>query len=197
MHWPSAPPYIQLSELCIPGSRASYKVLKQAEIIEDGDRVWKEGEAPMVDLTLVRCCKQHFVLHLYVCAGTDNDYTAYRLQGCFVNVPAVARKVPAREGLRVLYEHLLKTGDEAVRHLVALLKEDLTARQTLRRNLLQFSWGKKNEALGDVRAVVKLDEDNRFVLRLEKAYWVLVDDPTHEQAQAIKDVILQLPVGDV
>ena len=46
-------------------------------------------------------------------------------------------------------------------------------------------------------AIVALDEDNRFVMRLEKAYWVLVDDPTHEQAQAIKDVILQLPIADV
>ena len=26
--------------------------------------------------------------------------------------------------------------------------------------------------------ILMLDEDNRFVLRLEKAYWVLVDDPT-------------------
>ena len=48
-----------------------------------------------------------------------------------------------------------------------------------------------------MKAIVTLDQDNRCVLRMEKAYWVLVDDSSHEQAQGIKEVILQLPIGDV
>ena len=57
-------------------------------------------------------------------------------------MPALGQKVPACDGLRVLYDHLLSTGDEATRHLVTLLREDLTARQVLRRNFLQFVTGK-------------------------------------------------------
>ena len=41
-----------------------------------------------------------------------------------------------------------------------------------------------------------LDEDDRFVLRMEKAYWVLVDDPTQEQALAIKAAILDISEGE-
>ena len=44
------------------------------------------------------------------------------------------------------------------------------------------------------KAIVMLGEDSRFVLRLEKAYWVLVDDPTQEQTHAIKAAILE--IGD-
>jgi len=197
MAWPNAPPYLRLGDLGIPGARASYKVLKQAEIIEDRERIWKEGEALTVDLTLVKCCDQHFVLHLYVCLAIDHDYTAYRLPGCSVHVPAVTQKLPARDGLRVLYDHLLNTGDEAIQHLVTLLREDLTARQVLRRDFLQFAKGKNEGHLGHVKAVVMIDHDNRFVLRLEKAYWVLVDDPTQEQAQAIKAAILEINEGEV
>ena len=109
-----------------------------------------------------------------------------------MNVLAATHKVLARDGLRVLYEHLLNTCDEAICRLVALLKEDLTARQVLRRNFLQFVRGKNEGHLGHVKAVAALGEEDRFVLRLENAYWVLVDDPTEEEARAIKGAILQL-----
>ena len=52
--------------------------------------------------------------------------------------------------------------------------------------------GKNEGHLGHVKANVMLDEDNRFVLWLEKAYWVLVDDPTQEQTHAIKAAILEI-----
>ena len=107
-------------------------------------------------------------------------------------MPALGQKVPACDVLRVLYDHLLSTGDEATRHLVTLLREDLTARQVLRRNFLQLVTSQNKGQLGHVKAVATLDEDNWFVLRLENAYWVLVDDPTEEQARAIKGAILQL-----
>ena len=146
---------------------------------------------------MVKCCDQHFLLHIYVCVRIDNAHTAYCLPGCSVKVPAVTHKVPARDGLQALYDHMRSTGDEAIRHLAGLLREDLTARQVLRRKLLHFVSGQAEGHLGHVNAIVMLDEDNRFVLRLEKAYWVLVDDSSHEQAQAIKEAILQLPIGDV
>ena len=171
-------------------------MLEQSDIIEDHARIWREGEASTVELTIVKCCSAHFVLHLYVCLDIDNDYTAYRLPGASVRVPAAAHKVPARDGLRVLYDHLLSTGDEAVRHLAGLLREDLTARQVLRRNFLQFVTGKNEGHLGHVKAIVMLDEDNRFVLRLEKAYWVLVDDPTQEQTHAINAATLEIDEGE-
>ena len=133
MSWANAPPYFRLGDQNIPGPRAAYKVLKQAEIIEDRDTVWKEGDATTVDLTFVRCCSPFFVLHMYFCLGINNDYTAYRLPGSSVRVPAATHKVPARGGLQVLYDHLLSTGDEAICRLVTLLREDLTARQVLRR----------------------------------------------------------------
>jgi len=194
MSWANAPPYFRLGD---PVPRASYKVLRQSEIIDDRARVWKEGEALTVELTMVKCCDQHFLLHIYVCVGIDNGHTAYRLPGCSVKVPAVTHKVPARQGLRILYDHMLSTGDEAICHLVALLREDLTARQIMRRDFLQFARGKHEGHLGHVKAIVMLDEDNRFVLRLEKAYWVLVDEPTQQQTQAIKAAILEINEGDV
>ena len=195
MSWANAPPYLRLGDLQIPGARASYKVLKHSAIIEDHARIWREGEASTVDLTMVKCCSPHFVLHLYVCLEIDNDYTAYRLPGSSVRVPAATHKVPARDGLRVLYDHLLSTGDEAICRLVTLLREDLTARQVLRRNFLQFATGKNEGHLGHVKAIVMLDEDIRFVFRLDKAYWVLVDDPTQEQTQTIKAAILEISAG--
>ena len=172
-------------------------MLRRTDIIEDRARLWEEGEALTIDLTLMKCCAQHFVLHLYVCLGIDNDYTAYRLRGSSVHVPAMTRKVSARESLRVLYDQLLNTRDEAICHLVALLREDLTARQVLRRDFLRFARGKNEGHLGHVKAVVMLDQDNRFVLRLEKAYWVLVDEPLQEQEQAIKTAILGIMEGKV
>ena len=99
MAWPNMPPYLRLGELGIPGARASYKVLKHSEVIDDRDTVWKEGEALTVELTMVKCCGQHFLSHIYVCVRIDNGHTAYRLPGCPVNVPAVTHKVPARDGL--------------------------------------------------------------------------------------------------
>ena len=102
MAWSNMPPYLRLGDLGIPGARASYKVLKQSDIIEDHARIWREGEASTVELTIVKCCSAHFVLHLYVCLHIDNDYTAYRLPGASVRVPAVTHKVPARDGLQVL-----------------------------------------------------------------------------------------------
>ena len=90
MSWANAPPYFRLGDLNIPGPRAAYKVLKQAEIIEDRDTVWKEGDATTVDLTFVRCCSPHFVLHLYVCLGIDDDYTALFWDSCVI--PAVSQK---------------------------------------------------------------------------------------------------------
>ena len=196
MSWANAPPYLRLGDLGIPGAGASYTVLKQAEIIEDRDMIWKDGDATIVNLTFVRCCGQHFLLHLYVCLNIDNDYTAYRLPGFSVRVPALRQRVQARDGLQVLYDHMLSTGDEAVRYLAGLLKEDLTARQILRRNFLQFVTGKHEGHLGHVKAVAALAEDHGFVLRLEKAYWVLVDDPTEEQTHAIKAAILDICEGE-
>ena len=83
-----------------------------------------------------------------------------------------------------------------MRRLVTLLREDLAARQVLRRNFLQFARGENEGHLGHVKAIVTLDEDNQFVLRLEKAYWVLVDDPTQEQTHAIKAAILDFSDGE-
>ena len=71
--WSNMPPYLRLGDLGIPGARASYKVLKQSAIIEDHAWIWIEGEASTVDLTIVKCCSPHFVLHLYVCLEIDND----------------------------------------------------------------------------------------------------------------------------
>ena len=113
-----------------------------------------------------------------------------------MKVPAVTHKVPARDGLQALYDHMLSRGDEAIRHLAGLLREDLTARQVLRRNLLQFARGENEGHLGHVKAIVMLDEDDRFVLRMEKAYWLLVEDPTQQQTQAIKAAILEINEGE-
>ena len=112
MAWHNMPPYLRLGDLGIPGARASYKVLKHSAIIEDHARIWREGEASTVDLTMVKCCSPHFVLHLYVCLDIDNDYTAYRLLGASVRVPAAAHKVPARDGLQVLYRRARGLGGQ-------------------------------------------------------------------------------------
>ena len=48
-----------------------------------------------------------------------------------------------------------------------------------------------------MKAIVTLDQDNRFVLRMEKAYWVLVDEPIQQQTQAIKAAILEIGEGEV
>ena len=73
----------------------------------------------------------------------------------------------------------------------------MTARQTLKRDLLPFAAGKEEGHLGHVKAVVMLDQDNRFVLRLKKEYWVLVEEPTPDQTQSIKAAILELIEGEI
>ncbi len=65
MAWQSAPPYLRLGDLGIPGPRASYKVLKQAVILGDRARIWEEGEATTVELTVVKTCEQETVLNYF------------------------------------------------------------------------------------------------------------------------------------
>ena len=47
-----------------------------------------------------------------------------------------------------------------------------------------------------MKAIVTLNQDNRFVLRMEKAYWLLVEDPTQQQTQAIKAAIQEINEGE-
>ena len=157
--WPSTPPYINLQQLQIPGVRRSYRVLKQTAALEDNDRIWKEGEDEIVELTMVKVCEPYILLHIYLCLGFDDDYTAFRF--CSVQVPVTSSKTPARVCLEAAYGHLLTTGDEVAGHLVSLLREDLTAAQVLRRDFLQFVTGNDHYHLGDVRAVVRLDDEHR------------------------------------
>ena len=136
-------------------------------------------------------------MHLYVCVNTDNNYTAYRLPNSSLCVPAVTHKVPVRDGLRYLYGHLTNAGDETAQHLVRLLREDLTAGQVLKRDLLQFARGKNQGHLGHVKAIVMLGDDDMFALRLKTENWILVDNPTYQQAQAIKEAILELALAEL
>ena len=140
--WRNTPPYIHLSELRIPGTRKSYTILKQTRIVEAHHQIWQEGDGEAVDLTMVKCCEQYLVLHVYLCLRIEDDYTAIRFPVSSVTVPATSHKLPARQGLGAFYEQLLSTSDEAAHHLVALLREDLRATQVLRRDFLQFTRAK-------------------------------------------------------
>ena len=194
--WQNTPPYIRLSELQIQAARKSYNILKQTKVIEDHDRIWQEGEGYTVELTMVVCCEASLELNLYLCLGIDDDYTALFWDSCVI--AAVSPQMPARHCLEKLYDHLLCSDDEAARHLVALLKEDLRSSQVLRRDFLQFARRAKNECnLGHVKAVAMLNEDNRFALRMKTEYFLLIDEPTPGQLQAARHTILDLPIGDV
>ena len=195
--WRNTPPYIHLSELRIPGARKSYKILKQTRIIEDHHEIWQEGDGEVVELTMVKCCEQYLILHVYLCLRIEDDYTAIRFPATSVTVSATSHRVPARQGLGAFYEQLLSTSDEAAHHLVALLREDLRATQVLRRDFLQFTTGKNEGHLGNVKAVLMLDSDNRFCLRMKTEFFLLIDDPTPRQLRLAKEMILELPLGDV
>ena len=195
--WRNCPPYIHLSQLQIPGARKSYKILKQTKVIEDHERIWLEGDPQKVELTMVKCCEQYMVLHIYLCMGIEDAYTAIRFPSSSVQVPVTTQKMPARQCLAVFYGHLLGTGDESAQHLVALLREDLKTAQVLRRDFLQFTRGKNQGHLGHAKAIVMLGADNRFCLQMKTEYFLLIDEPTPGQLQLARHMILELPIGDV
>ena len=116
---------------------------------------------------MVKCCEQYLVLHIYLCLRIEDDYTAIHFPATSVTVSATSHRLPARQGLGAFYEQLLSTSDEAAHHLVALLREDLRATPVLRRDFLQFTMGKNEGHLGNVKVVLMLDSDNRFCLRMK------------------------------
>ena len=192
--WRSIPPYVNLAELGIKGARKSYKILKGSSVVEDNERVW-QGERT-VELTMVICREAKIVLQLYVCLGIGDEFTALRLCDCVI--PVTSQKMPARQCLESLYNRLLWSDDEAKRHLVALLREDIKSNQVLRRDLLRFATSKDECHLGHVKIVAVLDEDdNRFALRMKTEEFLLIDDPAPWLWQATRHKILDLSVGVV
>ena len=194
--WRGVPPYVDLCELGIKGARKSYTILKGSSVVEDNQRVWQEGERNTVELTKVICCEAKIVLHLYVCLGIGDEFTALRVCDCMI--PVTSQKMPARQCLERLYNTLLWSDDEAKRHLVALLREDIKSNQVLRRDLLRFATGKDESHLGHVKIVAVLDEDdNRFALRMKTEHFLLIDEPAPAHLQAARHKILDLSVGVV
>ena len=96
-----------------------------------------------------------------------------------------------------LYKHLLQSGDDFNRHLVELFREDLNVGRVLKRDLIKFVIDNQSSHLGIVKAVAMLGSDDRFALRLQKAYWVMVDTPSAAQVSQIKESILELETGSV
>ena len=95
--------------------------------------------------------------------------------------------------MRLLYLKLLAAGGVFENYIVAMLEDDISVRDVLRRDLLPFAVSTEKDAhLGHVRAIAMLEDDQRFVLRLKKEMFVLEDAPTAEQTRAIKDNLLEL-----
>ena len=95
-----------------------------------------------------------------------------------------------------LYKHL-QCGDDFHRHLVELFREDFTIGRVLKRDLLKFVIDDQSSHLGIVKAFAMLGCDDRFALRLQKAYWSLVDTPTSEQVEQTKELIWEMEIGSV
>ena len=119
------------------------------------------------------------------------------IPGFAVEVPATDKKVTAGTALGMLYKHLMQSGDDFNRHLVELLREDFNIGRVLKRDLLKFVIDDQSSHLGTVKAVAMLDGDDRFLLRLQKASWVLVGNPTPAQIIQVTDVISGLEIGAV
>ena len=144
---------------------------------------------------MVICREAKIVLHLYVCLGIGDEFTALRVRDCVI--PVTSQKMPARQCLERLYNNLLWSDDEAKRHLVELLREDIKSNQVLRRDFLRFAC-KDESHLGHVKIVAVLDEDdNRFALRMKTEEFLLIDDPAPGLWQAARHKILDLSVGVV
>ena len=119
------------------------------------------------------------------------------LPGLSVQVPAVSSKVTVGFAFGQLYKELLQSEDDFNRKLVELFREDLSIRRVLKRDLVQFIVDDQSGHLGVVKAVAMLGCDDRFALRLKKAYWVLVDAPSAAQVSQIKELIWELETGTV
>ena len=127
-----------------------------------------------------------------------STYAGYRtdvvlLPQFSVRVPAPSNKVLVRDALKLLYQQLHETGDVFEMHVMGMLKEDISARAVLRRNLMPFIVANDKEPhLGHIKAIAMLEEDEWFVIRLKKEMFVLWETPTDQQVREIKDNLLAL-----